>query len=223
MKLKNEDAQCSQDGHTFAMTILATLILRYSVTCVSLMAFAVRYIMNCEAGAIEIIIRDEEFSMEDFSMKPEFLYHGSQRELKIIKPRNDRNGNESPAVYAVEYENLDMLISFALPIRPYPDNDDGNKAFNLFRDDNNNFVTNIISGSINPRGVGFIYKILSEDFENIDSWQWISTSETPIVESIEIKVEHYWHLIEFSDEALQANKLLYPSDLLYKNKFPYSE
>ena len=76
-------------------------------------------------------------------------------------------------------------------------------------------------GSINPNGVGYVYKVSSEHFEKIDNWQWITTEEIRPIEVMEIKVADYWHSIAFSEEAFEINKSVYPSDTLYLNIQPY--
>lgn len=69
--------------------------------------------------------------------------------------------------------------------------------------------TNLIYGSLNPRGVGYVYKIKSDTFEKIDGWQWISKERCIPVEIKEIRVEDYIHTVEFSEEAKEINRLLF--------------
>ena len=151
-------------------------------------------------------------------MKPKFLYHGSQYLIKTLVPKQANDSTEIGSqlrIYACRY--WEEAIRFALPIRWYPDNPTGRKSWSFFAE--GKLV--IEYGSINPCGVGYIYKISSTNFEQIDNWQWVSAEETAVVSATKIRVEDYWHLIEFSEEALKANKLLYPSDTLYEDKFPY--
>lgn len=150
------------------------------------------------------------------SMKPEFLYHGSQYILDTLIPKQAKDSSEigtQLGIYACEYP--EDVIRFAMPIRWYPDNPTGRRVWSFLPEGK----LIIEYGSINPFGVGYVYKIRSENFNKIDDWQWVSTKETPVIDSTKIKVEEYWELIFFSEEALKVNKLLYPSDTLYLNKF----
>jgi len=148
-------------------------------------------------------------------IKPEFLYHGSQYIVETLVPRQAIDSTEIGSklgIYACEH--WEQVIRFALPIRWYPDDPTGIRSWSFTNEDK----LLIEHGSINPYGTGYIYKISSKHFEKIDNWQWLSTTEAPVIDSTEIKVQDYWHLIEFSKEALHANKLLYPSSKLYMNK-----
>jgi len=150
-------------------------------------------------------------------MKPEFLYHGSQYAIETLLPKQAKDSTEigsQLAIYACEC--WEEAIRFALPIRWYPDNPTGRRSWSLFAE--GKLV--IEHGSINPYGVGYIYKINSNNFEKIDNWQWVSAKETPVISLAEIRVADYWHIIEFSNEALKINKQLYPSDTLYESKLP---
>ena len=150
-------------------------------------------------------------------MKPEFLYHGSQYIIETLIPKQAKDSSEIGSQLGIfACEHWAEVIRFAMPIRWYPDEPGGKRVWSFLPE--GKLVIEL--GSINPFGIGYIYKISSENFEKMDNWQWISTKETSVINSTEIKVEDYWHLIEFSEEALRVNKLLYPSDVLYQNKFP---
>jgi len=159
------------------------------------------------------ILKSKNLLAEFQVNKPEYLYHGSQYFLETLFPKQAKDSSKigsQCAIYACE--DFKSAIPFALPIRWYPDNPTGKKSFSCRKD-----KILIEYGSINPNGVGYIYKISSEYFEKIDDWQWITSKEIQPIEVTKIKVEDYWHNISFSNEALEINKLLYPSDTLYLN------
>ena len=146
-------------------------------------------------------------------MKPDFLYHGSQYLFEALIPNQAKDNTKIGSQFAIyACEDFDSVIPFALPIRWYPDNPTGKRSFSCHKD-----KVLIEYGSIAPNGFGYVYKISSEHFEKIDDWQWIATKETQTINVTKIKVQDYWHNISFSDEALETNKLLYPSDTLYLN------
>jgi len=137
--------------------------------------------------------------------EPVFLYHGSQYYFEKIEPRKAGGQNERESLYGIyASEVFDWVIPFALPIRWYPDDPSGKRAFEC-----NEGRTKIIYGSLDPNGVGYVYKVKSEGFRKIDNWQWVSEQSVVPVEIIEIKVSDYWHTIEFSEEARKINSLLY--------------
>lgn len=146
-------------------------------------------------------------------MKPTFLYHGSQYLLGALIPKQAKDNTDIGSQFALyACADFNSVVPFALPIRWYPDNPAGKRSFSCHKD-----KTLIEYGSINPDGVGYVYKINSDHFEKIDDWQWIATEEIRPIEVTKIRVEDYWHNISFSNEALEINKLLYPSDTLYLN------
>ncbi len=137
--------------------------------------------------------------------KPEYVYHGSQYLLDTVKPQQacGENSKESQnAIYAAE--TINEVIPFALPIRWYPDNSTGKRAFTV-----ENGKTFIEYGSIDPNGVGYIYKLKSDSFERLDDWQWISRVDVLPDEIICIKVQDYIHTVSFSDAAKAIQKELF--------------
>lgn len=129
--------------------------------------------------------------------KPEFLYHGSQYKLDILIPQQaagSRDIESLKAIYAAE--TMDEVIPFALPIRWYPDNPEGKRDFEC-RDGR----VLLKYGSLDPHGVGYVYKVKADCFEKIDEWQWVSRENCEPVEVTEIKVADYLERVEFSEEA----------------------
>lgn len=137
--------------------------------------------------------------------KPAYLYHGSQYLFDRVKPHaasGECDQESRMAVYAAE--TIREVIPFALPIRWYPDNPAGKRSFSC-RDGK----TELIYGSLNPDGVGYVYKMKAESFVKIDNWQWISEQEIVPVEIIRINVRDYWETVAFSEEARRINTVLY--------------
>ena len=130
--------------------------------------------------------------------------------------RDDTDVGSQFAVYACE--NFDAVIPFALPIRWYPDDPGGKRAFSC--DGGKIFIE---YGSIDSNGIGYVYKVDAKFFEKADEWQWISYREVRPVDVIKVTVADYWHVISFSKEALEINKTLYPSDSLYLSMKPYQK
>ena len=99
-----------------------------------------------------------------------------------------------------------MVIPFALPIRWYPDSPKGQRDFVSGEGD-----TEIICGTLNPDGVGYVYRVKSDTFVKIDDWQWVSETEVVPEEVIEIKVRDYWHTVRFSKEAKRMQQEVWGS------------
>lgn len=137
--------------------------------------------------------------------KPDYLYHGSQYLFDVLRPQqaNGQCGAESMlAVYAAE--TVREVVPFALPIRWYPDSPEGKRDFTC-----EGGRTKLLYGSLDPDGIGYIYKVKSEFFEKIDEWQWVSTRECIPVEIMEIRVRDYLHTVEFSEEAAEIQRRLF--------------
>lgn len=137
---------------------------------------------------------------------PEYLYHGSQYRFDVVVPRTASGECEREsqrAIYAAE--TMDAVIPFALPIRWYPDGPEGRRDFAC-----EDGVIMLQYGSLDPDGVGYVYKLKSQGFEKIDGWQWISRQEAVPEEVFEIKARDYLDRVRFSKEARRINDLLYP-------------
>lgn len=138
--------------------------------------------------------------------KPEYLYHGSQNKLDILIPQQaagERNIDSLKAIYAAG--TMDEVIPFALPIRWYPDTPDGKRNFEC-----SNGKVLLKYGSLDPDGVGYVYKVRADSFEKIDGWQWVSQEKCLPVEIMEIKVADYLDRVEFSEEAQKIRQHLFP-------------
>lgn len=151
-------------------------------------------------------------SVSKSSQKPEYLYHGSPYLFDIVQPRQASGANtqeSQKAIYAGT--KFEFAIPFALPIRWYPDDPTGKRAFSceicLRPPQSKTFLE---YGTLDPNGVGYVYKLKSDSFVKMDSWQWVSHSEVVPVEIITIKVSDYLHTVVFSDTAKEIQKSIYP-------------
>ena len=137
--------------------------------------------------------------------KPRYLYHGSQYLFDVVKPQQAHGENQQEsqcAIYAAE--TIDEVIPFALPIRWYPDDPTGQRSFFC-----ENGKTMIEYGSLDPDGVGYIYKLRADSFEKLDGWQWVSKVSVTPDEVICISVREYLHTVTFSEKAMEIQKALF--------------
>ena len=134
-----------------------------------------------------------------------YVYHGSQYFFDVVCPQQARGATAKESQYAIyAAETIEEVIPFALPIRWYPDDPTGKKSFSC-----KNGKTNIEYGSLDPNGVGYIYKLRTDSFEKLDEWQWVSKTEVVPVEVICICVKDYLDTITFSEKATEIQKILY--------------
>lgn len=134
--------------------------------------------------------------------KPQYLYHGSPYLLEklIPQPAAGANGKESLlAIYAAG--SIREVIPFALPIRWYPDNPDGRRDFRC-RDGK----TEVLCGTLNPDGTGYVYRVKSDCFVKIDGWQWVSETGVIPEEVMGIRVRDYWDTVSFSEQAARMQE-----------------
>jgi len=143
--------------------------------------------------------------------KPKYVYHGSQYRFDIVKPQQACGANTQESLMAIyAADSIEKVISFALPIRWYPDNPSGRRSFEC-----SDGRTRIQCGTLNPEGVGYVYKLKADTFELLDDWQWVSKEACEPVEVIEINVKDYLHMVEFYKEAEEANWEVYG----YRNRY----
>lgn len=141
----------------------------------------------------------------DMNTKPQYLYHGSQYRFDILKPQPAHGACEQESMLAIyAAETFKEVVPFALPIRWYPDAPGGRRSFEC-----DGGITKLIYGSLDPNGVGYVYKVKSDTFRKIDQWQWVSEVACAPVEVVEISVQDYLHTVVFSEEAEEINKKLY--------------
>ena len=136
---------------------------------------------------------------------PKYLYHGSQYLFDTVKPRQacgTSTQDSQMAIYAAE--NINEVIPFALPIRWYPDDPTGKRAFSC-----ENGKTMIEYGSLDPNGVGYVYKLKADTFEKLDEWQWISIREVVPDEVICIRVKDCMDTVSFSEQAMEIQNKLF--------------
>ncbi len=138
------------------------------------------------------------------SDKPEYLYHGSQYKLDVLIPQQAAGGRDIDSMMAIyAAETIDDVIPFALPIRWYPDSPEGRRDFEC-----HDGKVLLKYGSLNPDGVGYVYKVRADSFEKADEWQWVSRESCQPVEVIEIKAADYLDRVQFSEEAEKIRQRL---------------
>ena len=138
-------------------------------------------------------------------LKPQYVYHGSQYLFDVVRPQQacGANAQESQkAIYAAQ--TIEEVIPFALPIRWYPDDPTGKREFSC-----NDGKTFIEYGSLDPNGVGYVYKLKADTFDKQDEWQWISISDVIPDEIIYIRVKDYMNTVSFSEKAMEIQNQLF--------------
>ena len=138
---------------------------------------------------------------------PEFLYHGSPYLLDIIKPQPASGTCPAESLTAIyTARTIREIISFTLPIRSHLDNLTGvrKRAFSC-----EGGLTQLIYGSLDPNGVGYIYKLKADSFRPLDEWQWVSEQDCIPIEVTKINVADYWDTITFSEDAKKIETELY--------------
>ncbi len=137
--------------------------------------------------------------------KRQYVYHGSQYKLDIIKPMQAHGSCEEESRYAIyAVATLEEAIPFALPFRWYPDTPEGKRVYEV-----SGTKSFLKYGSIDPNGVGYLYKLPADTFELVNQWEWLSYVEVKPIEVIEIKVKDYLHTITFSEESKKIQEKLY--------------
>lgn len=137
--------------------------------------------------------------------KPEYLYHGSQYKLDMLLPQQAAGGQDIDSMMAIYAAGtIDEVIPFALPIRWYPDSPEGRRDFEC-----RNGKVLLKYGSLDPGGVGYVYKVRADSFVKIDTWQWVSRERCQPVEVLEIKVADYLDRVLFSEEAEKIRQRLF--------------
>lgn len=137
--------------------------------------------------------------------KPEYLYHGSQYKLDMLLPQQAAGGQDIDSMMAIYAAGtIDEVIPFALPIRWYPDSPEGRRDFEC-RDGK----VLLKYGSLDPGGMGYVYKVRADSFVKIDTWQWVSSERCQPVEVLEIKVADYLDRVLFSEEAEKIRQRLF--------------
>lgn len=137
--------------------------------------------------------------------KPEYLYHGSQYKLDMLLPQQAAGGQDIDSMMAIYAAGtIDEVIPFALPIRWYPDSPEGRRDFEC-RDGK----VLLKYGSLDPGGMGYVYKVRADSFVKIDTWQWVSRERCQPVEVLEIKVADYLDRVLFSEEAEKIRQRLF--------------
>lgn len=138
---------------------------------------------------------------------PEFLYHGSPYLLDIIKPQPANGACPAESLTAVYAAcTIRKIIPFTLPIRSHPDKLTGVRKRAFSCEDG---LTQLIYGSLDPNGVGYIYKLKADSFRPLDEWQWVSEQDCIPVEVTKIGVADYWDTITFSEDAKKIETELY--------------
>lgn len=137
--------------------------------------------------------------------KPEYLYHGSQYKLDMLLPQQAAGRQDIDSMMAIYAAGtIDEVIPFALPIRWYPDSPEGRRDFEC-RDGK----VLLKYGSLDPGGMGYVYKVRADSFVKIDTWQWVSRERCQPVEVLEIKVADYLDRVLFSEEAEKIRQRLF--------------
>ena len=138
--------------------------------------------------------------------KPMYLFHGSTMKLERLEPQQARGACERESLRAIyAAESLRDVIPFALPLRWYPDNPEGRKAFSC--DAGKTYVE---YGYVDPGRDGYVYRVKADTFQKIDQWQWVSEEPVEPLEIMAIPGKNMLHTVSFSEEAREIQNKMFP-------------
>ena len=138
--------------------------------------------------------------------KPMYLFHGSTMRFERLEPRQANGACEKESLMAIyAAENLRDVIPFALPLRWYPDEPGGKKAFTC--DAGKTYVE---YGYVDINRDGYVYRVKSDTFRKIDEWQWVSKEPVEPLEVRAIPGKNMLHTVSFSEEAKEIQNRMCP-------------
>jgi hypothetical protein len=129
--------------------------------------------------------------------RPNFLYHGSKQKIDVLLPQQayglpEENGNRF-GIYA--YADFDMARRFALPIKPF-----SNGSLSVTFEERTGRII-LSAGHIDKNSYGYVYKINSDSFIQLDEYQWLSLEPVIPVETTIVYTADLWSMIVFEGKA----------------------
>jgi len=124
-------------------------------------------------------------------MKSKFLYHGSAKELEILKPQKpffDLKQNSMKAVFATDSKEYALGMAAM-----------ASGKVSAFRNHKTHQM-NIIKGKPNLKATVYLYTLNSNDFKKINKNEYINTKEVKPLKIEEYKVSKLKHLWRQSDK-----------------------
>ncbi len=130
--------------------------------------------------------------------KPKYLYHGSDERVDVLVPHQAEDSlNEAGSQYGVfATSNRDVALAFALGAVP----DEAGRVTRVIRSLNPVKMI-FIQGRPNLGGRGYLYKMSSEGFEQVDELQWVCRESVKPLEVLEINVDDYPHLYQLATDV----------------------
>jgi len=129
--------------------------------------------------------------------KPDYLYHGTRKKLDLLKPTQGVGygmADNERGVYAVSEREL--AIPFAISYLPLGDG----ATFSVVTSKRPPRIV-LKDTDVDWGQLGYVYKVRSETFEQIDSEQWLSRVPVEPVGIEEIKPESYRDWIVYKSEG----------------------
>jgi hypothetical protein len=125
--------------------------------------------------------------------KPNFLFHGSQAKVTVLLPNQAYDGlsdvGTANGVFATS--NRELALIFALGCIP-----DEQGRITRFVQSIDPIQVIFLEGKPNRGGKGYLYTLDCNKFEQLDDFQWVSYEEVTPLQTEEIIVNEYLHLVK---------------------------
>lgn len=135
--------------------------------------------------------------------KPKYLYHGSKYKVNKLIPHTAKgNPAENGAEYGVyAFAKMEAAQPFALSILPF-----SNGGLSIYIDDDTS-ITTVSAGIFISDSIGYIYKLPSETFVQLDERQWISRVAVKPVEVFEFHTRDYLDKVILTGSAKEVKQI----------------
>lgn len=131
--------------------------------------------------------------------KPEFLYHGSSINSKVLLPKQAENWiNKASGLYGV-YATHIRNIALAFTLGGISDGS-GTVSMMIKLQNSDPIKMVYIHGYPNFGGKGYLYKLNSRIFKQINTYEWICGQTVVPITVTEINVDDHLHLFRYANE-----------------------